>query len=97
MGALILARAITFLALRPMPRGGACVVCRTPADGACERCGTPLDFDCWQRIMTPEEFARWEAYVEALNSPRPLVPVKLRTRSGRIRRRLVPGGDPWMT
>jgi hypothetical protein len=41
--------------------------------------------------MTPEEFARWERYVEALNEPRPLVPVGIRTRRGRLRR-LVSGG-----
>jgi hypothetical protein len=33
--------------------------------------------------MTPEEFARWERYVEALNEPRPLGPVGIRTRRGR--------------
>jgi hypothetical protein len=43
--------------------------------------------------MTPEEFARWEVYVEALNEPRPLMPVEVRTREGRIRRVLVPGGE----
>ena len=92
MSAPILARPVTVLALRPMPRAGACMVCRTPADGVCERCGTPLDFDCWQRIMTPEEFARWERFVEAMKEPRPLVPVEIRTRRGQLRRRLVPGG-----
>jgi predicted amidophosphoribosyltransferase len=89
----ILERAITLIDLRTKPREGACVACRTPADGACERCGTPLDFDCRQRIMTPEGFARWELYVEAMDQPRPLVPLEIRTRTRRIWRRFVPGGD----
>jgi hypothetical protein len=34
MGAPILARAITFLTLRPMPREGTCVVCRPMASAS---------------------------------------------------------------
>jgi hypothetical protein len=83
-----------FAMLRPADRSGACGVCRqTPADATCERCGAPIDFACRQATLPPEAARRWAAYVAALNAPRETVTIRARTRSRRVQRWRVPGGD----
>jgi hypothetical protein len=88
----------------PPPKEARCVVCRGPwaGDAFCERCHAPMDFDCHQnRVITPAERQAFQAMLDELNAPGPLLRVKGRLPDGRRFRVTVradhrPADDLWL-
>ena len=88
----------------PSPKDARCVVCRGPwaGDAFCERCHASMDFDCHQnRVITPAEQQAFQAMLDELNAPGPMVEVEIGDPDGHHFRVTVradhrPADDLWL-
>ena len=88
----------------PPPKEARCVVCRGPwaGDAFCERCHAPMDFDCHQnRVIMPAERQAFQAMLDELNAPCPMVEVEIGSPEGHhftvsVRRDWCPADETWL-